>query len=208
MHAFETNLAAVLDYYSEKVGLDPLAREIVAAVAAGRELPEEFLILDTYADAGYPPSWDRCDRICRQAQRALAAAGIPVPTTHTMLDQPRGPAPVEMTGNTIGEMIAWVQAAHVAVGVPGRSPYAVLQFAADDWYQLELCRRALREYTAVTATTGRAGNQTLRSAWVYLVALAHEMSGQPMDNVELDSLDLVPVADLDDQIEYLADYTG
>ena len=44
---------------------------------------------------GYPPSWDKCDRICREVQQALAAAGIPVPTTHTMLDEPRGPAPLE-----------------------------------------------------------------------------------------------------------------
>ena len=88
MKTFETNLAAVLE-------LDPLSREIVAAIAAGRSLPEEFLILDTYADVGYPPSWDKCDRICREVQQALAAAGIPVPTTHTMLDTPRGPAPLE-----------------------------------------------------------------------------------------------------------------
>jgi hypothetical protein len=201
MKTFETNLAAVLE-------LDQLSREIVAAIAAGRELPEEFLVLDTYADAGYPPSWDRCDRICREVQRALAAAGIPVPTTHTMLDEPRGPAPVSLSGNTLDVMVEWIAAVHTAVGVPGRSPYAVVPAAGDDWSRFELCRRALREYTAVAATAGRSGSPTLRSAWVYLVALAHELAGQGLDNVELDELELVPVDRLEDEIEYLADYSG
>lgn len=85
MHAanFETDLAQVLE-------ADPLTRPVVDAITAGRKLPDAFLILDTYHDIGEPVSAHRCERIRREVRDALAAAGLAMPTTYTMLDDRRG----------------------------------------------------------------------------------------------------------------------
>ena len=82
MHApsFNTELAQALD-------ADPLTRPIVDAIAAGHELPEAFLILDTYHDIGEPVSAHRCERIRDQVHEALDFFGLAMPTTHTMLDR-------------------------------------------------------------------------------------------------------------------------
>jgi len=67
-------------------GCDPLTGPIVYAIAVGREMPEEFAILDTYYDIGAPEVEGRCERIRREVRRIIAAAGIPMRTTFTMLD--------------------------------------------------------------------------------------------------------------------------
>jgi hypothetical protein len=51
-----------------------LAAEILAAVAAGEELPDEWWQLDTYADIGEPES----EEICRLVREDLAGTGITV----------------------------------------------------------------------------------------------------------------------------------
>lgn len=66
---------------------DPLPAAVVAALVAGRGLPEEFVILDTYAAAGWPPSWEDCRQVCDQVQAIMAARGLPIRRTHTMLDR-------------------------------------------------------------------------------------------------------------------------
>lgn len=66
---------------------DPLPAAVVAALVAGHELPEEFLILDTYADAGWLPSWKDCRQVCDQVQAIMAARGLPIRRTYTMLDR-------------------------------------------------------------------------------------------------------------------------
>lgn len=68
-------------------GTDPLTSRIIHAIADGRELPDEFTILDTYYDIGAPEVEHRCERIRREVRRIAAAAGIPMPQTFTMLDQ-------------------------------------------------------------------------------------------------------------------------
>ena len=80
---FETDLAQVLD-------CDRLTRPIVDAIAAGGELPEAFLILDTYHDIGEPVSAHRCERIRREVYAALDSSGLAMPTTYTMLDRRPG----------------------------------------------------------------------------------------------------------------------
>lgn len=65
---------------------DPLAAAVVTALVTGDELPDEFTELDTYADCGYPPSWDRCRRVCVAVAEAMRLLGLPIRTTHTMLD--------------------------------------------------------------------------------------------------------------------------
>jgi hypothetical protein len=65
---------------------DPLVRPIVHAIVDGTELPEDFLILDTYADVGDPPSEWHCETIRTQVHKALDALGIKMTTTHTCLD--------------------------------------------------------------------------------------------------------------------------
>jgi len=65
---------------------DPLTQPIVHAIACGREMPEEFEILDTYYDIGAPEVEPRCERIRREVRRITAAAGIPMRQTFTMLD--------------------------------------------------------------------------------------------------------------------------
>jgi hypothetical protein len=82
MHApsFDTDLAQVLK-------ADPLTRPIVDAISAGRQLPEEFLILDTYHEIGEPASAHRCELIRDQVHETLNFFGLPMPTTFTMLDR-------------------------------------------------------------------------------------------------------------------------
>jgi hypothetical protein len=88
----ETNLAAILD-------TDPLTLPIVEAITSGAELPEQWTILDTYADIGDPPSCWTAEKIRSQVHAALAARGIliglNVPRTFTMLDH----YPTEETTN-------------------------------------------------------------------------------------------------------------
>lgn len=67
-------------------GCDKLTQPIVHAIAGGREMPEEFSILDTYYDIGAPEVEDRCERIRAEVRRIIAAAGIPMVETFTMLD--------------------------------------------------------------------------------------------------------------------------
>jgi hypothetical protein len=82
MHApsFETDMAKVLD-------ADPLTQPIVDAIAGGHDLPDEFLILDTYHDIGEPVAAHRCERIRAEVCDVLNFFGLPMPTTHTMLDK-------------------------------------------------------------------------------------------------------------------------
>jgi hypothetical protein len=68
-------------------GCDPLTSRIIHAIADGRELPDEFTILDTYYDIGAPEVEHRCETIRREVRRIAAAAGIPMRQTFTMLDQ-------------------------------------------------------------------------------------------------------------------------
>lgn len=68
-------------------GTDPLTSRIIHAIANGRELPDEFTILDTYYDIGAPEVEHRCERIRSEVRRITAAAGIPMRQTFTMLDQ-------------------------------------------------------------------------------------------------------------------------
>ena len=65
---------------------DPLVRPIVHALADGSELPEKFVILDTYADVGDPPSVWHCETIRRQVRQKAGELGIKMRTTHTCLD--------------------------------------------------------------------------------------------------------------------------
>ncbi len=65
---------------------DPMAAAVVTALVAGDDLPDEFTILDTYADCGDPPSWDRCRRVCVAVADAMRLLGLPIRTTYTMLD--------------------------------------------------------------------------------------------------------------------------
>lgn len=67
-------------------GTDPLTHLIVDAIAGRREMPDEWSILDTYYDIGAPEVEHRCERIRREVRRIIAAAGIPMRTTFTMLD--------------------------------------------------------------------------------------------------------------------------
>lgn len=67
-------------------GTDPLTQPIVHAISGGGELPDEFTILDTYYDIGAPEVERRCERIRREVRSIIAAAGIPMRTTFTMLD--------------------------------------------------------------------------------------------------------------------------
>lgn len=69
------------------VNCDPLTRPVVDALASGADLPEEFLILDTYADVGYPPSWEQCRRVCEEVRDTMNFFGLPIRRTFTMLDQ-------------------------------------------------------------------------------------------------------------------------
>lgn len=72
------------------VNCDPLTRPIVDALAAGLELPEEFLILDTYADCGWPPAVAQVARIRQEVRETMNFFGIPMPTTRTLLDRQIG----------------------------------------------------------------------------------------------------------------------
>lgn len=56
-----------------------IARELVAAVADGREPSDEYLMLDTYADAGHPPSVHLLAAVRQAARPLAAAAGIASP---------------------------------------------------------------------------------------------------------------------------------
>jgi hypothetical protein len=67
-------------------GCDQLTQPIVHAIAGGRDMPEEFAILDTYYDIGAPEVEHRCETIREQVRRIIAAAGIPMTQTFTMLD--------------------------------------------------------------------------------------------------------------------------
>lgn len=69
---------------------DPFTQPVVAALAAGRELPDEFLILDTYADCGDPPSVWRLQRIRREVRRMAEFFGITMRLTNTLLDRTIG----------------------------------------------------------------------------------------------------------------------
>ncbi len=66
---------------------DPLTHPIVDAIAFGQPLPDEFLILDTYHDIGEPVAAHRCERIRSEVCDVLNFFGLPIPTTHTMLDK-------------------------------------------------------------------------------------------------------------------------
>ena len=55
---------------------DELIESTFAAAMDGRELPEEFLILETYADCGEPGSCWRYDKIRRAVDERLRAAGV------------------------------------------------------------------------------------------------------------------------------------
>jgi hypothetical protein len=59
------------------VGCDPLTRPVVDALADGAELPEEFQILDTYADCGEPSSVWRIQRIRQEVRETLQFFGLP-----------------------------------------------------------------------------------------------------------------------------------
>lgn len=67
-------------------GCDPLTQPIVHAIAGGRDMPEEFAILDTYYDIGAPEVEHRCETIREEVRGIIAAAGIPMTHTFTMLD--------------------------------------------------------------------------------------------------------------------------
>lgn len=67
-------------------GCDPLTQPIVHAISGSGELPDEFTILDTYYDIGAPEVERRCEKIRLEVRRIIAAAGIPMRTTFTMLD--------------------------------------------------------------------------------------------------------------------------
>jgi len=66
---------------------DPLAAAVVTALVTGDDLPDEFTILDTYADCGDPPSWWRCRLVCVAVADAMRLLGLPIRTTYTMLDK-------------------------------------------------------------------------------------------------------------------------
>ena len=55
---------------------DELIESTFAAAFGGRELPEEFLILETYADCGEPGSCWRYTEIRRAVDERLQAAGV------------------------------------------------------------------------------------------------------------------------------------
>jgi hypothetical protein len=67
-------------------GCDPLTQSIAHAIAGGRDMPEEFAILDTYYDIGAPEVEHRCETIRQEVRSILAAAGIPMARTFTMID--------------------------------------------------------------------------------------------------------------------------
>lgn len=67
-------------------GCDPLTQPIVHAIAGGRDMPEEFAILDTYYDIGAPEVEHRCETIRQEVRCILADAGIPMTRTFTMID--------------------------------------------------------------------------------------------------------------------------
>lgn len=67
-------------------GCDPLTQPIVHAIAGGRDMPEEFAILDTYYDIGAPEVEHRCETIRREVRLIIADAGIPMTRTFTMID--------------------------------------------------------------------------------------------------------------------------
>ena len=67
-------------------GCDPLTQPIVHAIAGGRDMPEEFAILDTYYDIGAPEVEHRCETIRQEVHCILADAGIPMTRTFTMID--------------------------------------------------------------------------------------------------------------------------
>lgn len=67
-------------------GCDPLTQQIVHAIAGGREMPDEFAILDTYYDIGAPEVEERCEKIRSEVHRIASAAGVPMRPTFTMLD--------------------------------------------------------------------------------------------------------------------------
>ena len=67
-------------------GCDPLTKPIVHSIAGGREMPEEFAILDTYYDIGAPEVEQRCETIRDEVRRITSAAGIPMTRTFTMID--------------------------------------------------------------------------------------------------------------------------
>lgn len=55
---------------------EELIESTFASALAGRELPEEFLILETYADCGEPESCWRYAEIRRAVDERLRAAGV------------------------------------------------------------------------------------------------------------------------------------
>lgn len=55
---------------------DELIESTFAAALSGRELPEDFLILETYADCGEPESCWRYAEIRRVVDERLRAAGV------------------------------------------------------------------------------------------------------------------------------------
>jgi hypothetical protein len=55
---------------------DELIEATFAAALGGRDLPEEFLILETYADCGEPESCWRYAGVRRIVDERLRAAGV------------------------------------------------------------------------------------------------------------------------------------
>ena len=74
---------------AEFADCDPLVRPIVHAIVDRTDLPDEFLILDTYADVGDPPSVWHCETIRRQVREKCDTLGITMHITHTCLDSVR-----------------------------------------------------------------------------------------------------------------------
>lgn len=74
--AIEREIAAWINGRADycRRAAERLAAEIVAAVAAGEELPDEWWQSDAYADMGEPES----EEVCRLVREELAGTGITV----------------------------------------------------------------------------------------------------------------------------------
>jgi hypothetical protein len=72
-------------------GCHRLTRPVADALIASDDLPEEFAILDTYADCGYPPSVDEVRRIRCEVAATLPLLGVTPADAARMLR--RLPAP-------------------------------------------------------------------------------------------------------------------
>ncbi len=66
-------------------GCHRLTRPVADALIANAELPEEFLILDTYADCGWPPSVHDVGRIRHEVADTLPLLGVAPAVARKML---------------------------------------------------------------------------------------------------------------------------